>query len=177
MQEVVQDLQNRFAFGRVPFVGDLLDDAPHELVVGLRGMPLGRLVEFHGVRDLDVEDEPFLHGEVGCHGGRDQAAAVTPSLLTRADPGFFLHGCGRLGSCFLRPRRHEVDLDLLRLRSPGILGWFLRLAARQEKKKESDADAKQNATHFARTHFAGRFRAEHPEWNGDTPSRLADAAD
>ena len=30
---------------------------------------------------------------------------------------------------------------------------------------QSDADARRNATYFARTHFVGRFRAEHPEWN------------
>jgi hypothetical protein len=29
---------------------------------------------------------------------------------------------------------------------------------------QSDSDAKQNANHFARTHFVSRFRAEHPEW-------------
>jgi hypothetical protein len=40
---------------------------------------------------------------------------------------------------------------------------------------QSEADAKQNATHFARTHFVNRFRTEHPEWNDDGPSRLANA--
>jgi hypothetical protein len=33
---------------------------------------------------------------------------------------------------------------------------------------QPETDAWQNATHFARTHFVSRFRAEHPEWrDGD----------
>ena len=36
-------------------------------------------------------------------------------------------------------------------------------------------DAKQNAAYYARTHFVNRFRAEHPEWNEDSPSRFSDA--
>jgi hypothetical protein len=41
---------------------------------------------------------------------------------------------------------------------------------------QSDPDARENASHFARTHFVHRFRAEHPEWNEDGPTRLSDAA-
>ena len=37
---------------------------------------------------------------------------------------------------------------------------------------QSERDAKQNASHFARTHFVRRFRAEHPEWNTDGPTRV-----
>jgi hypothetical protein len=33
---------------------------------------------------------------------------------------------------------------------------------------QSESDAKENAVHFARTHFVSRFRAEHPEWNTDS---------
>jgi hypothetical protein len=33
---------------------------------------------------------------------------------------------------------------------------------------QSESDAKVNASHFARTHFVRRFRAEHPEWNEDS---------
>ena len=39
---------------------------------------------------------------------------------------------------------------------------------------QSEREAKQNATQFARTHFARRFRAEHPEWNSDGPTRVGD---
>ena len=34
---------------------------------------------------------------------------------------------------------------------------------------QTEADARQNAQHFARTHFARRFRTEHPEWNNGGP--------
>lgn len=40
---------------------------------------------------------------------------------------------------------------------------------------QSANDAKENAAHYARTHFVNRFRAEHPEWNEDNPSRVNDA--
>ena len=39
---------------------------------------------------------------------------------------------------------------------------------------QSERDAKQNASHFTRTHFVRRFRAEHPEWNTDSPTRVRD---
>ena len=39
---------------------------------------------------------------------------------------------------------------------------------------QSERDAKQNALHFARTHFVRRFRAELPEWNSDGPTRVGD---
>jgi hypothetical protein len=39
---------------------------------------------------------------------------------------------------------------------------------------QSEREAKQNASHFARTHFVRRFRAEHPEWNSDDPTRVGD---
>jgi len=41
---------------------------------------------------------------------------------------------------------------------------------------QTEADARQNAVHFTRMHFANRFRAEHPEWRDDDgPTRLGDA--
>jgi len=39
---------------------------------------------------------------------------------------------------------------------------------------QTESDARENAEHFARTHFAGRFRAEHPEWNNNGFSGFAD---
>lgn len=42
---------------------------------------------------------------------------------------------------------------------------------------QSEADAKHNAAYHTRTHFVNRFRAEHPEWNGDGLSRFAESMD
>ena len=42
---------------------------------------------------------------------------------------------------------------------------------------QSADDARENAAHYARTHFVNRFRAEHPEWNGDGFSRFGDGVD
>ena len=39
---------------------------------------------------------------------------------------------------------------------------------------QPEQEAKDNARHFARTHFVRRFRAEHPEWNQDGPARVGD---
>jgi hypothetical protein len=39
---------------------------------------------------------------------------------------------------------------------------------------QSEAEARDNARHFARTHFISRFRAEYPEWNTDAPVRAGD---
>lgn len=39
---------------------------------------------------------------------------------------------------------------------------------------QSEPDARENASNFARTHFIHRFRGEHPEWNEDGPTRLSD---
>jgi hypothetical protein len=35
---------------------------------------------------------------------------------------------------------------------------------------QTEPEARQNAQHYARTHFARRFRAEHPEWNHGGPA-------
>jgi hypothetical protein len=40
---------------------------------------------------------------------------------------------------------------------------------------QPDHEARRNASYFARTHFVRRFRAEHPEWNDDGPSRAGDS--
>ena len=39
---------------------------------------------------------------------------------------------------------------------------------------QSEPEARNNARDYARTHFVGRFRAEHPEWNTDGPVRAGD---
>ena len=39
---------------------------------------------------------------------------------------------------------------------------------------QSESEARENARHFTRTHFVRRFRAEHPEWSPDGPTRTRD---